>query len=527
MNKSKPSRRDFIQWSTLGAAAIITGCKKENLVVQTEILRTKVLIVGSGFGGAVTALRLAQAGVENIMVERGRSWLNHDFCSFAQLDERSTWLNNKALIPIVNFSIQVKKYLGVIEYHKHPNMNIFNAAGVGGGSLVFGATFVKPEKEIFEKVFPSSISYDLMEALYYKKVEEEIGFSHIPEDIYNSRYYMYARSFKEQVEKAGKTTKRLPAAYDWDIIRQELNGEIHKEFLFGDGNYGTRNKSKFSLDKTYIPKALATQKTRLLAQHQVTNIVLRSDNLYEVKLDYLNDNGELLGRKVIVTEKLFLCAGCPNTIKLLLKAKTTSNLKNLNSNIGKGLGSNGKTFFRRTIPQASGTYTGWTPAEACTHYNNPFVPILIENIPQPTSLIIPSPDLKSNFHVGLAATTYRGSFDYDIDTDKLVLDWDKSGLDESIAAAQHWSDEMNAANPNSYVDNGLIKNYFANNLTYHPLGGCVIGTATDEYGRIVEYPNLYVNDSTLLPGIAACANPAYTIAALAERNIEKIITEDF
>lgn len=100
-------------------------------------------------------------------------------------------------------------------------------------------------------------------------------------------------------------------------------------------------------------------------------------------------------------------------------------------------------------------------------------------------------------------------------------------MDESIVAASHWAEQINAVNPGSYVDDGLIADKFANNLTYHPLGGCVIGQSTDYYGRIVEYPNLYVNDSTLIPGVAACANPAFTIASLAERNIAKIISEDF
>jgi cholesterol oxidase len=107
-----------------------------------------------------------------------------------------------------------------------------------------------------------------------------------------------------------------------------------------------------------------------------------------------------------------------------------------------------------------------------------------------------------------------------------MLDWNVNGLDESINAAKDWANIVNAANPNSYVDNLLIRNYYANNVSYHPLGGCVIGQATDFYGRVVEYPNLYVNDSTLIPG-ALCANPAYSIAALAERNIAKIVEQDF
>jgi cholesterol oxidase len=58
--------------------------------------------------------------------------------------------------------------------------------------------------------------------------------------------------------------------------------------------------------------------------------------------------------------------------------------------------------------------------------------------------------------------------------------------------------------------------------TVHPMGGCVRGVATDGYGRVNGYDNLFVNDGSLLPGYLGC-NPYMTITALAERNIEAIL----
>jgi cholesterol oxidase len=54
-----------------------------------------------------------------------------------------------------------------------------------------------------------------------------------------------------------------------------------------------------------------------------------------------------------------------------------------------------------------------------------------------------------------------------------------------------------------------------------------MGKACDFFGRVKNYEKLYVNDSALIPGSTACANPAFTVAAIAERNMEKIIHEDF
>ena len=55
----------------------------------------------------------------------------------------------------------------------------------------------------------------------------------------------------------------------------------------------------------------------------------------------------------------------------------------------------------------------------------------------------------------------------------------------------------------------------------------VIGNATDFFGRVKNYDGLYINDGSLMPGSSACTNPSFTISAIAERNIEKIIAEDF
>jgi cholesterol oxidase len=56
--------------------------------------------------------------------------------------------------------------------------------------------------------------------------------------------------------------------------------------------------------------------------------------------------------------------------------------------------------------------------------------------------------------------------------------------------------------------------------TYHPLGGLVMGKATDFAGKIAGYQNLYCVDGALLPGSACLANPALTITANAERCLD-------
>src|SRR5690606_10872064 len=71
---------------------------------------------------------------------------------------------------------------------------------------------------------------------------------------------------------------------------------------------------------------------------------------------------------------------------------------------------------------------------------------------------------------------------------------------------------------------GIYK-IWGDHLTYHPLGGAVPATPTDNYGRLHAHPGLYAIDGSPLPRHPP-VNPFVTITALAERNIEKIIATD-
>lgn len=522
---NRKSRREFLRnMAIIGAGAAVTSCIGNMDMFPTQYESYDALVIGSGFGGSVSALRLSQAGFKVGLVERGRSWINHDFTSSRQLNKKTTWMSNTLHMPFVNLEKPISKWAGIIEYNPFQNMNIFNASGVGGGSLVFGATYVQPHQEVFDLVFPSEVNFDEMNQVYYPRVDSMINISQIPDHIYNSPYYLYSRRFNEHALNANMVVRRLPASYDWTVIDQELNGEIPKEFLHGDGGFGTRNGAKDSLDKNYIPQAVATGNTTLHSLHDVQSIQRKNDS-YLVTVHQLDEQGNILAIKEISCKYLWLCAGAPNTLKLLLRSKSNGHLPALNDRIGKGFGTNGKTFFKRTLREDTGKYTAYVPANGVLDIDNPVVPIFVECVPNVLNVFLPGIPQKSLFHVGFGFSPYRGSFDYNPDLDQLEMNWSPDGIRETVNAARSWTDRVNAANPGSYVDTDLFPNQFLEDTSYHPLGGCVIGDATDVYGRIVEYPNLYVNDATLIPGVLG-ANPAYTVAALAERNIEHIIQND-
>jgi len=68
------SRREFIRLTGLaGVGAALPSCHFSEKIPPPSDYRN-VIIIASGFGGAVTALRLAEAGIEAMMLEKGRRW---------------------------------------------------------------------------------------------------------------------------------------------------------------------------------------------------------------------------------------------------------------------------------------------------------------------------------------------------------------------------------------------------------------------------------------------------------------------
>ena len=95
-----------------------------------------VIVVGSGFGGSVTALRLAEKGYRVHVVESGRRFRDEDFA-------KTSWdLRNYVWAPRL-------KCFGVQRIHRLPDVVILAGAGVGGGSLNYANTLYVPPAPFF------------------------------------------------------------------------------------------------------------------------------------------------------------------------------------------------------------------------------------------------------------------------------------------------------------------------------------------------------------------------------------------
>ena len=124
-----------------------------------------VLVIGTGYGGSVAALRLAQAGVDVHMVEMGMAWDTPGtdgkiFANTKTPDYRSYWLRTRTKQPISNFlgfpiDKDVPRYTGILDAEEFSGIIVYQGRGIGGGSLVNGGMAVTPKRENFGAILPS------------------------------------------------------------------------------------------------------------------------------------------------------------------------------------------------------------------------------------------------------------------------------------------------------------------------------------------------------------------------------------
>ncbi|WP_307135713.1 GMC oxidoreductase [Streptomyces aurantiacus] len=536
------SRRRFIAGtgSLLGSAALAGQVVPAHAATATTSVtaaaviepgaHVPALVIGTGYGGSVAALRLAQAGVDVHMVEMGMAWDTPGpdgkiFANTTSPDHRSYWLRTRTKQPLSNFlgfplDKDVPRHTGILDAEEMGGIIVYQGRGVGGGSLVNGGMAVTPKRENFGAVLPS-VDADEMYSVHYPRANAGLGVGTVdPTWFETADCYQYARVGRKHAQRSGFPFVFVPDVYDWDYMEQEAAGTVPKSALAGEILYGN-NYGKKSLQKTYLAKAKATGRVSISPLHKVTSVAPATGGGFTVAISQLDTTGTTTATKTVTADRVFFAAGSVGTSKLLVQLKATGALPGLNSEVGKGWGDNGNVMCGRAnhLWDPTGALQSAIPCSGIDNWaaGGAFA----EVAPLPTGI-----ETYASFYLSITKNPHRARFTWNAAAGRAELDWQTAWKQPSIDMAKTIFDKINAKEGTIYrTDLFGVYKIWGDHLTYHPLGGAVLNKATDNYGRLHGHPGLYVIDGALIPGNTS-VNPFVTITALAERNIEAIIAAD-
>ncbi|KRB72704.1 cholesterol oxidase [Nocardioides sp. Root190] len=534
LGRARFSRRGFLAGSgtALGAAAAglpaLTAAPAAAAIGNGATV--PALVIGTGYGGAVAALRLAQAGVPVEMIEMGMSWTTPGsdgkiFAKVTSPDQRAYWLRTKSKAPVSNFfgfpiDSTITKYTGVLDAEEFAGITVYQGRGVGGGSLVNGGMAVTPKQSRFSSILPSVDAAE-MYTTYYPRANAALGVGSIdPAWFETAECYKYSRVGRKHAQRSGFAWTFVPDTYDWNYMKAEQAGTVTRSALDGQVMYGNDHGKK-SLVQTYLASALATGRVNVSALHRVTSVTPAAGGGYTVTIEQINTSGDVVATKTVTAAKVFFAAGSVGTSKLLVKLKATGALPALNNETGKGWGENGNVMCGRAnhMWDSTGTLQSTIPCSGIDNWDAGGA--FAEVAPLPTGI-----ETYASLYLSITNTTRRAEFTWNAAANKVDLSWQTAWKQDSIAMAKTIFDKINSKEGTIYRTDlfGAYK-VWQDGLTYHPLGGAVLNKATDNYGRLPGYPGLYVIDGALIGGNTT-VNPFVTITALAERNIDKIIATD-
>ncbi|MCR9104184.1 MAG: GMC family oxidoreductase N-terminal domain-containing protein [Gammaproteobacteria bacterium] len=500
------SRRSFIQRSSLLAASVLLpmGCSDGTDAARAG--QRTAIVIGSGFAGSVAALRLGLAGIPTIVLERGQQWTvagTDTFPTTTNFDRRATW----SIPSSASSQAGQPGYAGLLETIAGANVAAVCGACVGGGSLVYGGVLIQPAQTEFERVFPF-LSYAEMDSIYYRRVLDTIGAAPIPDDVLATPNYAAHRTFIRDNSAIGYEVQRPHTGFDWNIIRQEINGEIPPAASIGEYAFGCNSNAKLSTDKNYLRDAVATGNVEIRSLTEVEVIRERNPQGYSVMCRQLSAEGEVLDQYELAADYLFMAAGSMNTTRLLLKSQATGELKGANDRVGHGWGTNGDLLLAQNHPEVGTGFQGGPACIASVDRSDAQHPVTFMHSPVSIAPI--------QLQMSMSVPDVPGQLAYDLQSDATLINWEKDTNTPSALARQASFERL-------ITSNGGAQTPFIQDQIWHPLGGAVMNDACDELGQLYGYRNLFVVDGSLLPGSAAGVNPALTVAANAERVMEGIL----
>ena len=255
-----------------------------------EVHEVDVLVVGSGFGGSVAALRLTQKGYRVAVIEAGCRFGPEDFA-------RSNW-NLRRYLFMPRLGLRGIQRLTVLD-----DLVVLSGAGVGGGSLVYANTLVEPLEPFYDDPQWAAITDWRAElAPFYAEARRMLGATETP---FDSPAEPVLREVARRMG-AEETFEHTTVAVDFDRCVR-----------CGACMVGCRFGAKNTLDRNYLREA-EDGGAVVHASREATRL-RRVASGWEVDTERA---GRIVraSRKVFRAEQVVLAAGVLGTLELLLRS---------------------------------------------------------------------------------------------------------------------------------------------------------------------------------------------------------------
>ncbi|MEV0694869.1 GMC family oxidoreductase [Streptomyces sp. NPDC050388] len=511
--------------------------------------RTDVLVIGSGFGGAITAYHLAAGGAKVTVLERG-PWLE------SQEFEHDYKLGSS--------------YTRIFDFVVGDGMSVLGGNCVGGGSVVYFAAMPRAPRFVFDRkgsigrrMWPRFVSRDTLDP-WYDRIEESLSVSKQGWDDVSYAGGLWAAA----CDRAGRTANPLAVAIDNSKC-------VNCNFMMA----GCSFEAKQDLTANYLPAALA-HGAEIRPLHEVQYLTRTAEGDYRAHYNIVHDEDYRLqnGSGVIEAKIVVLAAGAAATPVILQRSEAhlgrmphavgryfSGNGERLNTAVlneekvaellglsrGEGqlpYGANaiGKGPTAASWDRLDGSLPEYSRYSLEQLYFPPGLGTILAQVPDATGPtwfgkekkellrnwrswltifsmteddnegVFGPPPATGNAHRISQQMLGRGNLAYR-PTENTWHGWKQADADvkeilekDGLAKVMPWTNDLVGA------------------YTVHPLASCRMGddphtSALDDTNELRDHPGIFVTDGSAVPG-ALTVNPAMTIAALAERAVPHIVT---
>ena len=516
------------------------------------------IVIGSGFGGSVSALRLSEKGYRVAVLEKGKRFRPEDF-------PKTNWdLPRWLWMPAMGMK-------GIFQMSFFEHVTIFHGVGVGGGSLTYANTLPTPKLGFFQsKSWAHLANWKKELEPHYEMARHMLGAATVPVTTKGDQV------LREIAKDMGREEHFHPT--DVAVFFGKPDEKVPDPYFDGKGpdrvgcNYcgacmtGCRVGAKNTLDHNYL--YLAEQLgCRVEAETEVTHVRERAEGGYEIETRGSFDKKT----RTFTADRVVFAGGVMGTLPLLLRLKEDpKGLPRLSEKLGKEVRTNSEALFGVVTPEEGVDFSKGVAITSILHTDDhSHIEPVRYGAGSGFFRLLTLPHSPGSTVFSRLASAVRGFAKHPVRWARAytVKDYAKAGqillymrtlegtltmklgrntwtgfrkglvtvLDDPTQAPSAFMEEAtDLARRFAKKVGGVAATMFTETLlgvpsTAHILGGCCMGETAadgviDKDHRVFGYDGLYVIDGSAVsanPGV----NPSLTITALAERAMSRVPTK--